>query len=202
MPDQRSGSKEGIIVKIPSRNLKMRPRKRWIQSRDILESSIMTWTVVPWEMKRLTEGKLSQRKVPPSSTRIMDFNEVNNDCVMSETVPSAKSSCPQKEKHSRGRLSNPSQREPWWSGRSHEAILKNVRCPQPWDTLLSPLHFLSGFKNALVPSVSCSNQINATVQIQMPVQNMAAGKVDKADFSLFWQNSLVHPFRSGKQSAY
>lgn len=33
-------------------------------------------------------------------------------------------------------------------------------------------------------------------------KNMAAGKVYRANFQLFWQNSLVHSFRSGKQSAY
>jgi hypothetical protein len=36
----------------------------------------------------------------------------------------------------------------------------------------------------------------------MPEQNMAAVKVDRANFQLFWQNSLVHPFEFGKQSAY
>lgn len=33
-------------------------------------------------------------------------------------------------------------------------------------------------------------------------KNMAAGEVYRANFQLFWQNSLVHSFRSGKQSAY
>lgn len=67
---------------------------------------------------------------------------------------------------------------PGSSGSPYEAPLKTVRGLQPasGETLSSPLPFLSGFKTALVPTVSCSDRITGTLQTQKPVQSTAAVK--------------------------